>query len=268
MRKVKVDGLTYELHTDTKQYYDYYWLKGEVYEHAPIDTEVIGYIIQNKSVIGICKRVSAAMKPVAYTIIGVLSAFVLVIGAFVFTRNYDVVKWNRFENQDDVIGALDDGVVEVSKKFSYSQYAVYDGSVLSLFYDTDKPVDIAVDVEGVRTEFLTSDIGYKQPIILDLAPEDILNGNLIVRDGENISEYPIVIERLVTSEPVILALGNESDRIEALQEFEGIIQQGKPEESVSVQDGNLNISTVTDDNVNVDFASFEVFTYKGELDDE
>jgi hypothetical protein len=77
-----------------------------------------------------------------------------------------------------------------------------------------------------------------------------------------------VIERLVTSEPVTLALGSESDRIEALQEFEGIIQQGKPEESVSVQDGNLNISTVTDDNVNVDFASFEVFTYKGELDDE
>lgn len=267
MRKIKVSGKVYKVNSGALRRYDSYLYRGELLQHAPIDSTVVGYITEEGENIGICKPSYRRFTPVLYGGIGVLSVGVLALGIFVFNQEYHINPWKQSVlDGGDGTGELDDGMAKGDKKFSYSRYATYDGNVVSLLYDTSySNAEIALSFSGIVSDYYNISEASQIPFQLSLENEDVLDGTLLLKRGNSVEEYPISVERLHQAEVIQLAQGSEYDRDTAYNQFtQDVVEQGHYEEPVSVsgQTGNLNLSAYTDDGVNIDFANFSVITRK------
>lgn len=46
MKRVNILGKTYELLPDTLRKYDGYYYGGEVMDHAPVNSKIVGYVVE------------------------------------------------------------------------------------------------------------------------------------------------------------------------------------------------------------------------------
>lgn len=273
VKKIKVDGKVYKVNSDDLRHYDGYIYKGELLKHAPVDTVVVGYITEGNENIGVCKKSLVKLVPVLYGGIALSAVSVIAFGVFVFNQEYHVTPWIRTTaDGGNGTGELDDGTEKVNKKFSYTRYLTYDGSNVSLSYATDyRDAEIALSVDGKVTEYKSAKDAYSFPMDLELLNEDVKEGVLLLRRGESVEEYPIIVENLRQAEQIQLAMGSDSDREAAFNQVtQDIIEAGRYEEpeKATGQDGNLNLSAYTDDGVNIDFANFSVITVKKDYNQE
>lgn len=275
MRKIKVDGKVYEVNSGELRRYNGYLYKGQLYEHEPLDTYVVGYITEEGENIGVCKKSWKHLLPVLYAGIGVMAVCTVAFGVFVFNEEYHVTPWTQtFADGGDGSGELDDGMAKGDRKFSYSRYATYDGEYVSLLYDTSySNAEVALKIKGEVTEFRNIKEASIIPMSFSLENEEVVEGVLMLRRGSEVEEYPLAVERLKGVEQIQLALGTDSDREAGYRQMTSdIVEAGHYEEPANIMgsgnDGNLNLSAYTDDGVNIDFASFDVIIVKRGPDGE
>lgn len=258
MRRVNILGKTYELFPDTLRKYDGYFYDGEVYDHAPIEVKIIGYVIEEKRKIAICKRTHRELYPVLYTIVGLSGIVTLGLCFAVVLFDVDVPHWTMEQNRDEIIGDLDDGVTRTSRTFAYSEYVTYDGENILLFFDSkNKNIEVSVSIGEKTSEYLPYDKAFRVPMQLSLNEQEITQGVLHIKAGDEITDYPLVVEYLVNKAPT-LEVGNITDNIEANKRYEA----GAPGETVLPGETKDNDDYKNYEDSNTDFESFEKITYK------
>lgn len=258
MRRVNILGKTYELFPDTLRKYDGYYYNGEVYDHAPIDVKTIGYVVEEKQKIAICKKTHKKLYPVLYIFVGLSGIVTLGLCLAVILFDVNVPHWTIEQNRDNVIEDLDDGVTRTSRTFAYSEYVTYDGENVLLFFDSkNKNIEVSVTIGEDTSEYLPFDKAFSVPMQLPLNEQEITEGVLHIKAGDEITDYPLVVEYLVNNTPT-LKVGNISDNIEANKRYElGVT--GNPMLPEETKD-NDDYKNYEDSNTN--FESFEKITYK------
>lgn len=258
MRRVNILGKTYELFPDTLRKYDGYYYNGEVYDHAPIDVKTIGYVVEEKQKIAICKKTHKKLYPVLYIFVGLSGIVTLGLCLAVILFDVNVPHWTIEQNRDNVIEDLDDGVTRTSRTFAYSEYVTYDGENVLLFFDSkNKNIEVSVTIGEDTSEYLQFDKAFSVPMQLPLNEQEITEGVLHIKAGDEITDYPLVVEYLVNNTPT-LKVGNISDNIEANKRYElGVT--GNPMLPEETKD-NDDYKNYEDSNTN--FESFEKITYK------
>lgn len=192
MSKIKIEDVEYTLYTDELSRYDGYYFKGEIHKYEPVDSRVIGYVKEDSMKIAICKATHKKLYPFIYGGFGVATLAVFVMCFLAFNPQIEVAHWEP-KSSDNIIGELDDGNVQVSKKFKYNQYATYDGENVTVAVYT-KGSDYALKVGELQSEYVQSGTSLI-PMDLDLQPQDIRQAKLLVKKNDEIEEYPLVIER-------------------------------------------------------------------------
>lgn len=258
MRRVNILGKTYELFPDTLRKYDGYYYNGEVYDHAPIDVKTIGYVVEEKQKIAICKKTHKKLYPVLYIFVGLSGIVTLGLCLAVILFDVNVPHWTIEQNRDNVIEDLDDGVTRTSRTFAYSEYVTYDGENVLLFFDSkNKNIEVSVTIGEDTSEYLPFVKAFSVPMQLPLNEQEITEGVLHIKAGDEITDYPLVVEYLVNNTPT-LKVGNISDNIEANKRYElGVT--GNPMLPEETKD-NDDYKNYEDSNTN--FESFEKITYK------
>lgn len=231
MKKIKINGVYFDIHEDTERRYDSYYYRGEVFDHSPVGTRVCGYIQDDNVKVAICQKCYKLVPRVVYGSTAVVGVCVVVLGAVVLGRNVVVPHYMQVDSRDDVIGELDKGVEKASGKLIYSSYATYNGKNVSIFVDGKNKGEVSVSVGDVSSEYLPIGEAYQISIALNLKPEDIAQGTLHIRQGNSVSDHSIVIEYLNDATPKIAA-GSIEDR----QVTTGGMMKGSDEKETSVGD--------------------------------
>ena len=271
MKRVNILGKTYELLPDTLRKYDGYYYDGEVLDRAPVNSKIVGYVVEEKQKIAICKRVRKELYPVLYAVVGLAGIVTLSLCVAVILFDVEVPHWTIEQNGDDVVGVLDDGVTRTSRTFAYSEYVTYDGENVLLFLDSkNKDAEIAVTAGGITSTYLPVTEAFSVPIQLSINEQEITQGILHLKVGEEITDYPLVIEYLASNTPT-LSVGNISDNIEANRQYE----EGVPGQSMLLEETKDKNDYKTYEDSNSNFESFNKITYKnpdepleGESEDE
>lgn len=254
MARIKIGGVKYVLHPDNLRRYDGYYLDGDITDIAPLDTYVIGYVVDDKLKIAICKKYHKHLYPILYGGIGIGAVVVICMCVIAFNPRIEVPHWTPTA-REDVVGELEWGDVRTNTKFAYNQYATYDGEFVNLYVDSKDKVDIAVKVGELCSEFLP--VTNKVPMGVDMEPQEIREAKLLVRSGDSVEEYPLVIERFNTVQ-IELRQGTDEDYQRGLDEAAIAQEANRPKDESSADDRNWN-NYVEED---TDFASFPVITYK------
>lgn len=252
MSKIKIEDVEYTLYTDELSHYDGYYFKGEIHKYEPVDSRVIGYVKEDSMKIAICKATHKKLYPFIYGGFGVATLAVSVMCFLAFNPQIEVAHWEP-ESRDNIIGELDDGNVQVSKKFKYNQYATYDGENVTVAVYT-KGFDYALKVGELQSEYVQSGTSLI-PMDLDLQPQDIRQAKLLVKKNDEIEEYPLVIERFNYT-PTELALGSDKDFEAGVNEMGGVLEQIAPEEPAEAVDPDTEWNNYTDNDY--DFENFPV----------
>lgn len=258
MKRVRILGKSYELLPDTQRKYDGYFYNGEVLDHAPVNTVIVGYVVEEKQKIAICKKTHKEFYPVVYALTGLAGIVTLGLCVAVLLFDVDVQHWTVQQNGDDIVGELDDGIIRTSRSFAYSEYVTYDGANVLLFLDSkNKDAEISLTVGDISSDYANIGDAFSIPMELPLKEQEITQAILHVKMGDEIADYPLVIEYLASTKPV-LEVGNITDNIEANRLYENGVS------------GNEMLPNATKDNdayktfedSNTDFESFEKITYK------
>lgn len=263
MRKIRIDGKVYELLPDNQRRYDGYYYRGEITERSPVDTRIIGHIVEDKTKIAICRKDSKALRRVLYVGTGISGAVVLLFSIVVIGFDVDVPHWELDRNGDDIIGELDNGIRKETRKFTYSQYTTYDGENVLLFVTSKNGGEVSITVNGKTSEYVPIDQAYNIPMNLELDSEQIVEGTLNFKRGDSIEEYPIVVEYLNTTKPQ-LPVGNIADIEVGRELWDGVSSNTESmlKETSAADDENITATT------EANFAEFPVIEPKGWKDEE
>lgn len=252
MAKIKIGGVEYTLYTDELSRYDGYYYKDDILKYEPIDTRVVGYVKEDGMRIAICKATHKKLYPFIYGGFGVATVAVGIMCVIAFNPHIEVPHWEP-GNHDNVIGELDDGNVQISKKFKYNQYATYDGeNVTVAVYSKGK--EFALKVGEMQSDYVKSGTNLI-PMALDILPQDIRQAKLLVKSGDEVEEYPLVIERF-NNTPVELAQGSEDDFEAGVSEMGGVLQEIAPKDPEPEYDPDTAWNNYTDNDYN--FEDFPV----------
>lgn len=263
MRKIKINGKSYELLPDNQRRYDGYYYRGEITDRSPVDTRVIGHVVEEKTKIAVCRKDNKVLRKAVYVGTGVAGVAVLCFSVLVIGFDVDVPHWELSRNGDDIVGELDTGIRKESRKFSYSQYVTYDGTDVLLFVTSKNGGEISLTIDGVSSEYVPVDQAYSIPMQLNLGAEQITQGILKLKHGDSVEEFPIVVEHLNTTKPDI-AMGDISDKEFAQEQWSETLTSGESMLKETTSEDDENITGTTE----ADFSAFPVIEPKGWKDEE
>lgn len=253
--KITIEDKPYELHKDELRKYDGFFYGGQILDRLPIDARIIGYVVEDKLKIAVCRKTYQKYYPLLYGLVGISGIAVLVFSILVIGFDVEVVSWLPTRNRDNVIGKLDDGTVKEDGGLKYSQYATYSNGNLSLYVEGKQKAEVSVTVDGVTSTYTPVAESYRIPITLELGKQEITQGSLNYKIGESINSYPLIVEHLDVEKPD-LPKGNILDNKEARYQ----VEQSKPTDSMIAHP--TEEEAVDNKQVATDFENFDIVTFK------
>lgn len=191
---------------------DGYYYRGHIVANVPLNADFKGYADVNDTTYAVYGINWHRLRFLGYGALGVGGVAVVMSFVYLMADPTTLPEWSQTFVRDAVEESLDTGVINNQKlkgrKISYNQYvALIDGALWPVATSTGGNVEAYIQVGDTKSDTFTigSSAASSVPWTADTA--GTTTGTLVCTVGDVVTEYPIVIEKIVDFDAPIIPAG-------------------------------------------------------------